>query len=137
MKDLEPLVRALVRMGFKRNQIEVYAKAVPIKGYKGTQMANVVIKASVNNSRSDIGFEFDKEAGCYISHIDEYDYRRAHYDKNWQQKLTQFYNLESTKILCDAQPGIEYTEGLDSNGNPTLVAKFTETHEENRMIEGL
>ena len=125
MSDLEALIRALVKQGFKRDQIEIHGTAAKLTNNYDSKAkkANVIIRAKNNGISADIGWEFDKAEGVYVSHIDEYEWGgKPHYGKDWQEHLTQFYNLEKSKMLCD-ENGLEYEESVEQ-GDPVLLAKF-------------
>lgn len=119
MTDEDALVKALCRMGFKEHMIERHAQATNLYGYRGdmrSQKANVIVRRQYAGSASnDLGWE--KVGNSYRSHISEYDQRK--YNKTWQDKLTQMYNVEMTKLTCQRKK-INYTEDVDQNNNPRI-----------------
>lgn len=91
-KDRDVLVKALIEMGFPREQIEIHDKPVHLYGYHGDQrkeVANVVIRRKfVGSASNDIGF-VQQEDGTFQAIISEYD--RHRYNQNWMDSLQQKY----------------------------------------------
>jgi hypothetical protein len=131
MTDKEALLRALVRMGFTREHIEVNAKGRLINGYHATEdnkMGHIIINKQHSKIPSEIGWE--EKDGCYVSHVDAYNYSNFNdyrgcpvYDHAWQMKLLEYYNLEKDKMTLSAR-GITCTETRDSKGRLQLIAKM-------------
>lgn len=132
-KDM--LIKALTRVGFTRDQIEVHDRAQVIVGYHGTEdgkVGHVIIRKKYSGIPSDIGWEF-KNGKC-ISHVDDFDYRswasngksngKALYDKAWTVGLLNYYNLETSKAAFESR-GIQCIECKDSKGRLQLKAKFS------------
>jgi hypothetical protein len=69
-------VKALVRAGWKENQIEVHDEAQHLVGYQGDQRkdkANVIIRRKyVGGASNDLGFVL-QEDGTYKAIVSEYD----------------------------------------------------------------
>lgn len=115
------LVKALCRMGFTKEQIEVHDKAINLYGYQGdkrNQKANVIIRRKyVGNASNDLGFE-QKEDGSYEAIISDYD--KIKYNQKWLDKVSTFHNVENAKTAF-ATNGWEYTESVDDQGRIQLV----------------
>ena len=95
--DGECLKKALIQMGFKEDQIEVYNTAQNLYGYRGdtrAQKAHIIIRRKhVGQASNDLGFE-RLASGKYVAHVSEYDAHK--YDSAWFGKLKQAYTVEKT-----------------------------------------
>jgi hypothetical protein len=131
-KNIEAFVRALCRMGFERNQIEVNEKAKVIMGYHRAEdgkVGHVIIRQPHTMIPSDIGWEM--KDGVLVSHVDQFDYNRVNqktgqrvvYNAAFNVKLTEFYNLELTKMTYEAR-GLTVVECRDSKNRLQLKAKL-------------
>jgi hypothetical protein len=135
MTDQEALIKALCRMGFTRDQIEVHERAQTIIGYHGTEdrkVGHIIIRQAYSRIPSDIGWE--KKNGNFVGHVDAFDYRgpgwrdrckgginNVIYDKTWNVQLLNNYNFEKSKMALEAR-GIKCTECKDSRGRLQLRA---------------
>jgi hypothetical protein len=99
IRDKDALVEALkaLQPGWK---VEVYAKAMPLYGYRGDQriqVAEVIVRrASVGSVSNDIGFKLQAD-GTYAAIISDFDRNSMHYDEAWLGKLKQRYAVSVTK----------------------------------------
>lgn len=128
--DQEALIRALIRMGFTREQIEIHEKAVRINGYhsEDNKVGHIIIRKQHTTIPSDIGWELTKD-GVYVGHIDSYHYHqgfsgmpcRTHYNTEWQQHLYTYYNIECTKMAHEKE-GNPCEEIVEPNGEISVVA---------------
>lgn len=125
----EALIRALKRMGVPEHLIEVHETAQRLKTYHSEEYkkAHVIVRRDIDRflsgAHSDIGWERNED-GVFVGHIDEYDYRIGMVcDKEWQQKLYTYCNVETLKMEYERQ-GMEYTESLDAQKRIVLRAKF-------------
>jgi len=120
IKDMDALVRALMRMDLKRNQIEVHDVAQNLIGYQGDkrkQKAHVIIrKRYVGSAANDIGFEKMPD-GRFKSHISEYD--SGKYNTTWQKKLYTYYGVEVAKAEAETL-GYQVLEDTDEKERPRL-----------------
>jgi len=128
VRDRLALVRALVRMGFSKDQIEVCDAAREMSDYYGgKKMANVIIRSRHSGIPSDIGFEKSKD-GVYVAHVDEYKYSGGtHYNAAWQKKLYTYYGVEKAKMELDKQGhkiGVNYFEDVDEKERPRLRVRL-------------
>ena len=145
MDDQEALLRALCRVGFTRDQIEVHDRACSMVGYHGTEdnkVGHIIIRK--NNSRipSDIGWE--KKDETYVAHVDNFDYTNPAwigrgggpgapiYNDRWHINLLNFYNLEKAKLGYEAK-GLTCIETKDEKGRLQLRAKFHVTSEASKI----
>lgn len=128
-EDIEAFISALVREGFKRNQIEQHAKAVRINGYHAEDnfMGHIVIRKQHSGIPSDVGWEI--RDGVLVAHVDAYDYSRCHwanatrkYDEAFRVKLVESYNIELAKKALNAK-GVKFTE-TTKDGKTKIIAKF-------------
>ena len=127
--DPQALVRALKRMGVPEQDIEIHEIAVRLNTYHEEEhkIAHVIVRRNLgcdySHRNSDVGWEHNDE-GVYVGHIDEFDYQnRTCFDKDWQQKLYTYYNVEATKIAFENK-GMDYVETKDKAGRIQLRAKF-------------
>jgi hypothetical protein len=126
----EALIRALVRMGIPREEIEVHETPVCLRTYYDgdpIKRAHIVVRRDLENfcsgRYSDVGWEKNDE-GLYVGHIDEHDYSGcSHYDKNWQERLYTYCNVETLKLEYERK-GMEYKEVKTQDGRLQLRAKF-------------
>ena len=127
----EALIRALKRMGVPENLIEVHETAACLRTYHTEEYkkAHVIVRRSLENGchwmgrHSDIGWERNED-GVFVGHLDEFNYEVLfHADKEWQQRLYTYCNVETLKIEYERQ-GMEYTETLDAQKRIVLRAKF-------------
>lgn len=143
MDSQEALIRALVRMGFNKNRIEIHDQAVKINGYhqEDNFRGHIVIRKPHSGIPSDIGWE--KKGGVYVSHLDgynytswaqssEYRYVSRHYDQRFNVQLLNYYNLEKSKMELEAK-GIPYTETTDAKGRLMLRAKFKVSNSQSKI----
>lgn len=137
ISDQDALIRALVRMGIERDKIEVHEKPALMNTYHGEdKMAHVIVRRNLNSfsegRNSDLGFERNDE-DLFVGHIDDYDYNNGIqcYDKEWQQKLYTYCEVETAKISFEKK-GMEYTETKDQQGRIQLRAKFKVIAPENK-----
>ena len=132
ISDPEAIVRALMKMGFTRNQIEVHTNNVGIQDYyKGTNQASIVIRRQNTGIPSDIGFR--KEAdGTYTGIYDEFNYGGLGvFNKDWQKKFVQHANNETCKIALEKQQ-ISFEEITDKNGDIVLTCEIDEPDQTDR-----
>lgn len=111
MNDTDALIKALVRMGYKRSQIEYHKDATAIHDYWGNPLfkkANVIIRKGNLRASNDLGWE-QMPDGAIKAHLDD------HFDQAWQNKLNAYYGIERSKIECDKK-GLKYTEEKTSEG---------------------
>lgn len=91
------LVKALMRMGFKENQIEIHDEATNLYGYQGDKrddVANVIIRRkNVGAASNDLGFVLDED-GTYRAIISDYDSHK--YNKKWLNNLSTGYGVEQS-----------------------------------------
>lgn len=115
------LVKALCRVGFKENQIEVHDKATNLYGFQGdkrAQKAHVIIRRKdVGAASNDIGFE-QKEDGTYEAIISQYD--KGKYNQKWLDKVSTYHGVENAKEAFEMH-GWDYTESIDDQGRTQLV----------------
>lgn len=120
IKDIDALVKALIKMGFTKEQIEVSTILNRLNNWQGkptSVYANVIIrKEHIGQHQNDLGFELQSN-GRYIAHIDEGN----DYGTEWQKKLYTHYNVEVAKAEYDSM-GIQYTETVDSKKRIHLEA---------------
>jgi|GEM_PF-2128517 len=127
IKDLNILVESLVCLGFKREAIEIHEKnPTSIHDYhKQSAKAHVAIRSNYTGIPSDIGWEKMSD-GTFTAHLDDFDYHRGtRYDAVWSSKLQLRYNMETSKKSFK-ENGWTFTETVDENKNPVLVAKEKE-----------
>lgn len=121
IKDLVALLRALARLGFTADMVEVHKIAQNLYGYQNDvreQKAHVILRRKyVGSCSNDIGFERQAN-GHYIAHISEYDH--GQYGEDWQKKLYTYYGVEKAKLEFDKEE-ISYTEELDEKGRIKLT----------------
>lgn len=89
-KDEECLIGALKEMGFNP---EVHEEQVKLNGYSGRgaqPKAHIVIRKSQFGGYGDAGFE--RVAGGFRLHADDYDYGRGRSDKLKMGKIKQAYS---------------------------------------------
>lgn len=102
MKNQKCLIKALQRMGFKREEIQVSDEAQNLRGFQGDtrkQKAHIRIKGAgwgnrenaVGGASNDLGWEKQAD-GTYKFHVSEYDQRS--YGKQWQENLQAYYEEE-------------------------------------------
>jgi hypothetical protein len=128
--DRDALVRALCRMGFTRNQIEVHDKAQPILGFHGTQdrkVGHIIIRKGNTNISSDIGWE--KQGETFVGHVDSY---WGIYTDDWHVQLMDGYNTEVKKAELEAK-GFVVVEDRDEQNRIRLRAKFTTKNKTSRI----
>jgi len=100
--DEECLVKALVDIGYSREQIEVHKDAVALVDYVGRQThytdsngdkANVIIRRQHLGYRAgnDVGFKWNVETKSYDAMISEYDSSAAH----WGAEGSRFKKLKT------------------------------------------
>ena len=132
----EALIRALCRMGFTREQVEIHDKATRINGYHTDEnkVGNIIIRQSNTKIPSDIGWELGK-TGSYVEHVDDYQYWNTdkHYNTEWKSKLYTYYNVELSRMELDAK-GIQYKESKDTKGRIQIEAMFEVKDEEQIRI---
>jgi len=118
--DRDCLVKALCRMGFTRNQIEVNDKAENLRGYHGFegQKAHVIIRQPHSQIRSDVGWE--KQGETFVGHVDGY---WGIYDDKWNVTLMDNYITEKKKAELEAK-GLTVVETRDAMNRIQLRAKF-------------
>jgi hypothetical protein len=129
MTSQEGLIRALIALGFTRNQIEIHAKAKDIIGYHNTEdgkVGHVIIRRQHTKIPSDIGWEM--KDGNYVGHIDAHNYSswEGHrgstvYDKKWSVNLVRNYNIETTKMHFEAK-GLTARVVTDAKGRTQVRA---------------
>ena len=124
IKDVNALVRALGRVGFSKDKVELHEQADYLYGYQGdkrSQKANVILRRKyVGHASNDIGFERQKD-GSYLAHISEYDHGK--YGKEWQDKLNTYYGVEKAKVEFEKK-GMKYFEEVDEKQRPRLRVKI-------------
>lgn len=124
IRDQAALVKALERLGFGPNKVEVHDKPQPLIGYQGDkreQLAHVILRRRfVGGASNDIGFLKGSD-GRYISHISEYD--QTYYNSTWQNKLCTYYGVEKSKIEL-SKKGLKFTEDLDEQQRPRLRVRL-------------
>lgn len=76
-KDKDCLVKALKDLGYNPE----VGENLPLYGYQGDmrpQRANIVVRRhEVGRASNDVGFVFDKAAGCYRQLVSEFDARQG------------------------------------------------------------
>jgi hypothetical protein len=86
----EHLVKALKDVGF--NEVEVYKKAQPLRGWMGDLRANtaeiIIRKKYVGSASNDIGFKLGSD-GRFTAFISDFDKNR--FNTVWLNHLTQRY----------------------------------------------
>jgi len=121
MKDKASLVKALIKMGFKEDQIETHEQATNLYGYQGDKRDNtaevIIRRKNVGSASNDMGFK-KQEDGTYKAIISDYDHGK--YGKSWQKKLETQYGVERAKVAFTAN-GWQYTEKKDAKGRIQLV----------------
>jgi hypothetical protein len=132
IKDVQALVRALERMGFK-GQVECHDKAQNLYGYHNDvrkETAHVIIRRKyVGSASNDIGFERTKD-GLFVAHISEFDQGTGQYSnhvgkygQDWQTKLYTYYGVEKAKCEFEKK-GMKYFEDVDEQERPRLRVKI-------------
>lgn len=96
----DALVKALVKMGFDKKEIEVHEKAQNLFGYRGDvreQKAHIIIRRkNIGRMSNDIGFE--KVGNNYVARISEYDESASGktaekgFNKDWREGLNEHYH---------------------------------------------
>ena len=132
MTDQEALIKALCRMSFTRDQIEIHERAQAIIGYHGTddhKVGHIVIRKQHSRIPSDIGWE--KKNGNFVGHVDAFDYTGSVwrdrckggviYNQAWNIQLLNNYNLEKSKMALQAR-GTPCKECKDARGRLQLRA---------------
>jgi len=123
IKNRDSLVKALCKMGFSQDQIEVHDEATNLYGYQGDmrkQKADVIIrKKYVGQASNDLGFKKTK-TGEYEAIISNYDRKR--YNNKWQGKLEMHYGIEQSKKAFTAN-GWTYKETTNSQGKLQLIGQ--------------
>jgi hypothetical protein len=128
----DALVRALKRMGVPENCIEIHETATRLNTYHTEEhkFAHVIVRRRVFNNRhsSDIGWELVD--GVFKAHVDDFEYGGSsiHFNKEWQQKLYTYCNVETMKAEFGKQH-MECTETVDKQGRIQLRAKFAKAQE--------
>lgn len=124
IKNRDSLVKALCKMGFKEDQIELHDNAQNLYGYQGDvreQKANVIIRRkNVGSASNDLGF-FKSEDGTYQAIISDYD-RNSGYNTKWQGKLEMHYGIEQSKKAFNAN-GWSYKETKDTKDRIQLIGQ--------------
>lgn len=114
------LVKALIRMGFTREQIEISDISQTLcdwMGNKTNKHAHIIIsKEHIGKYSNDFGFEKMSD-GRYKAHIDEGN----EYGEEWQNKLYTYYNVEVAKSEYETR-GIHCTEETDEKQRIVLKA---------------
>ena len=117
----DALIKALIRKGFKPEQIEVHKEATNLYGYQGDkrqQKANIIIRRKdVGSASNDLGF-VKKEDGTYEAIVSKYDSRK--YNEQWLNDVGTFHNVENAKEAF-SRNGWDYTETVDNEGRIQLV----------------
>lgn len=107
-KDKKCLLAALAELGFTADKVEDHAEAQHLYGYQGdkrSQKAHIIIRREhVGGASNDIGFAKQAD-GTYEAIISQYDQGR--YNKAWNNKLTQHYNVNVTIKKAKAK-GLEF-----------------------------
>ena len=121
IKNRANLVKALQKLGFREDQIEVHDEAQNLYGYQGNkreQKANVIIRRkNVGQASNDLGFVL-QEDGTYGAIISDFDSHR--YNERWRQDLDQKYAIEQAKDAF-TQEGWSFTETIDKQGQVQLL----------------
>lgn len=121
LKNKESLLKALAKMGFGKEKVEVHETATPLFGFQGDkrdQKGNIVIRRKyVGGAANDIGFELEKD-GTYHAHISDYD--RHRYNDKWMTELETHYGVEQAKQAFSNE-GWSFTESVDEENNIQLV----------------
>jgi hypothetical protein len=119
MKDLDALVMALERMGYK-GKIERHATVQDLDGYQRRQegvsrKAHVIIRQKNLDFQSynDIGFE-QKSDGTVVSYMD----KDGKHDE-WMTKLSTNYNIAKSMKTFKAK-GLKWTETVDEKNRVKL-----------------
>ena len=128
VKDRDCLIKALMDMGFKKEQIEIHDKATNLHGYQGDtrkQKAHVIIrKQYVGGASNDLGFEHVEGKG-FVSHISDYD--KSRYNAKWEKKLMGKYNVhEATKLIETDNDVISWEETVEPDGTVKKRAMIAE-----------
>lgn len=117
----DALIKALIRKGFKAEQIEYHKDKDNLYGYQGdkrNQKANVIIRRKdVGQASNDIGFN-QKEDGTFEAIISQYDSTR--YNQKWLNEVGTFHNVENAKEAF-AKNGWDYTESINEEGKIQLL----------------
>ncbi len=120
INDKDSLVKALIRMGFTEEQIEIFDIANKLNDWQGNpteKLGHIIIrKEHIGNYHNDFGFEQTVE-GNYIAHIDEAN----GYGEEWQKKLFTYYNVERAKSEYDSMC-LSYEETVDEEDRIVLRA---------------
>ena len=120
-KSKAALIKALVEVGFREDQIELHEEAVNLYGYQGdkrAQKANIVIRRqNVGSASNDIGFARQSD-GTYKTMISDYDQHA--YGKAWMDKLKCAYTKHLTVAQLKAK-GCMVTEQKNQQGQTVLV----------------
>jgi hypothetical protein len=124
------LVKALIAMGFKEHQIEVFDKPEKLRGYAGDyrgQQGEVRIKGygwgheqnAVGGMSNDLGWELQKD-GTYAFHCSDYD--SSKYNKSWIDKLNDQYAKAVVHEIADEH---NYVIESETEENGEIFIKLT------------
>ena len=123
IKSQDSLVKALCKMGYKENQIEVHEEATCLYGYQGDarkDKANIIIRRkNVGSMSNDIGYR-RTEDGTFEAVISQYDSNK--HNKAWQEGVEMHYGVEQTKKAFH-QYGWQYEEKTNDKGQVVLVGQ--------------
>lgn len=123
LKNKDSLLKALAKMGFGEDKVELHDQASCLYGYQGdarAQKANIIVRRKyVGSAANDLGWEL-QEDGTYAAHISDYD--RGRYGKKWQEDLEMHYGVEQAKNAFSAE-GWSFQESVDNEGNIQLLGQ--------------
>lgn len=127
LKCKASLVKALAKMGFDKEKIQVHDTAVHLEGWHGEQRpetAEIVLpRKHVGGAANDIGFKKQAD-GTFEAIISDNEGGRnqghGRYGQDWQNKLSKHYSVEQSKNAFTAN-GWSYQEKTDPKGRVQLV----------------
>jgi hypothetical protein len=123
LKNKDSLLKALAKMGYGQEKVELHDQASALYGYQGDtrpQKANIIVRRKyVGSCANDIGWELQDD-GTYAAHISDYD--RGRHGKKWQEDLEMHYGIEQAKAAFSSE-GWSYQESEDAEGNIQLLGQ--------------
>jgi hypothetical protein len=121
LRNKNSLIKALIKMGFTKEQIKVCDEAEHLEGYHGDkrpEVANIIIpRKYVGNASNDLGWVLT-ENGTYEAIISDYDKHK--YNEQWCHKMETHYGIEQAKEAF-SQNGWSYTEQFNDQGEVQLI----------------
>lgn len=126
LRNKKNLIKALVRRGWKEENIEVHDEAQNLVDYQGdkrNQKAEIIIRRKyVGGASNDMGFKLQSD-GTYQAIISDFD--RNKYGDQFMKNLELDYGVEQTKDAFTMN-GWQFQESTDEKGNVVLLGQVYE-----------